>query len=125
MHSKFVNIFVQKSVDTTVPKLKFRILLLYLGSISSITKKKLNRCISKRTKFCKLKIIFGTGNRLLDLKIVFLKSFNLTLSINLSLEATQLPITVKLTDIRRFWFQNIRVCLLDQVIELKEYHPRQ
>ena len=113
------------SVDTTVPKMKFRILLLYLGSISSITKKRLNRCISKRSKFCKLKIIFETDNRLLDLKIVFLKSFNLTLSINLSLEATQLPITVKLTDIRRFWFQNVRVCLLDQVIELKEYHPRQ
>ena len=39
-------------------------MLPYLGNISSITKKRLNRCISKRLKFCKLKIIFQTGNRL-------------------------------------------------------------
>ena len=39
-------------------------MLPYLGNISSITKKILNRCISKRLKFCKLKIIFQTGNRL-------------------------------------------------------------
>ena len=63
--AKFVNnIFVQKPVFTTVPKLELRIMLPYLGNISSITKKRLNRCISKRLKFCKLKIIFQTGNRL-------------------------------------------------------------
>ena len=63
--AKFVNnIFIQKSVFTTVPKLELTILLPYLGNISSITKKRLNRCISKRLKFCKLKIIFQTGNRL-------------------------------------------------------------
>ena len=39
-------------------------MLPYLGSISSITKKTLNTCISKRLKFCKLEIIFETGNRL-------------------------------------------------------------
>ena len=39
-------------------------MLPYLGNISSITKKRLNRCISKRLKFCKLQIIFQTGNRL-------------------------------------------------------------
>ena len=39
-------------------------MLPFLGNISSITKKRLNRCISKRLKFCKLKIIFQTGNRL-------------------------------------------------------------
>ena len=39
-------------------------MLPYLGNISSITKKRLNRCISKRLKFCKPKIIFQTGNRL-------------------------------------------------------------
>ena len=39
-------------------------MLPYLGNISSITKKRLNRCISKHLKFCKLKIIFQTGNRL-------------------------------------------------------------
>ena len=35
----------------------------------------------------------------LDLNIVFLKPYNLTLFINLSVEAEQLPITVKLTEI--------------------------
>ena len=63
--AKFVNsIFIQKTFFTTVPKLKLRIVLPYLGDISSITKKRLNRCISKRSKFCKLKIIFQTSNKL-------------------------------------------------------------
>ena len=39
-------------------------MLPYLGNISGITKKRLNRCISNRLKFCKLQIIFQTGNRL-------------------------------------------------------------
>ena len=63
--AKFVNnIFVQKHLVTTVPKLELRIVLPYLKNISSITKKKLNRCISKRLKFCKLKTIFQRGNSL-------------------------------------------------------------
>ena len=63
--TKFVkNIFIQKRVFTTVPKLELRIVLPYLGNISSITKKRLNRCISKSLKSCKLQIIFQTGNRL-------------------------------------------------------------
>ena len=63
--AKFVNnIFVQKPVFTTVPKLELRIVLPYLGNKSSITKKTLSRCISKRLRFCKLKTIFQTGNRL-------------------------------------------------------------
>ena len=63
--AKFVNnIFIQKPVFTTLPKLELRIVLPSLENISSIAKKKLNRCISKRLKFCKLKIIFETGNRL-------------------------------------------------------------
>ena len=63
--AKYVNnIFVQKPVVTTVPKLELRIVLQYLVNISSITKKRLNRCIGKRLKFCKLKIIFQTGKRL-------------------------------------------------------------
>ena len=62
---KFVNnILIQKPVFTTVPKLELRIVLPYLGNISSITKKRLNRCISKRLKFCKLQMNFQTGNRL-------------------------------------------------------------
>ena len=61
--AKFVNnIFIQKPVFTTVPKLELRIVLPYLGNISSITEKRLNRCISKRFKFCKFQIIFQTGN---------------------------------------------------------------
>ena len=51
--AKFVNnIFVQKYILTTIPKLELRIVLLYWRNISSITKKRLNRCISKRLKFC-------------------------------------------------------------------------
>ena len=65
--SKFINnIFVQKPVATIVPKLELRITLPFLGNISSITKKRLNRCIGKRLKFCNLKIIFQTGNRLMN-----------------------------------------------------------
>ena len=57
--AKFVNnIFVQKPVSSTAPKLELRTVLPYLGNIFSVTKKRLNRCISKRLKFCKLKIIF-------------------------------------------------------------------
>ena len=64
--AKFVNnIFIQKPVFTTVLKLELKILLPYLGKISSITKKRLTRCISKHLTFCKLKIIFQTGNRLI------------------------------------------------------------
>ena len=62
---KFVNnVFVQKPVVTTVPKLELTIVLPYIGNISSITKKRLNKCIGKRLKFCKLKTIFQAGNRL-------------------------------------------------------------
>ena len=52
--AKFVNnIFVQKPVFTTIPKLEVRIVLSYLGmfNISSIIKGRLNRCISKLLKF--------------------------------------------------------------------------
>ena len=63
--AEFVNnIFVQKPVFIILPKLELRTVLPYLANISSTTKKRLNRCISKRLKFCKLKIIFQTGNRL-------------------------------------------------------------
>ena len=63
--AKFVNnIFVQKPVVTSVLNLKLGTALSYLGTISSTTKKRLNRCISKRLKFCKLKITFQTVIRL-------------------------------------------------------------
>ena len=57
--AKFVNnIFIQKPVFTTVPKLELKIVLPYLGNISSNTKNRLNKCISKRLKFFKLKKSF-------------------------------------------------------------------
>ena len=56
--------FAQKPVVITVSKLELEIVLPYLGNISSVTKKRLNRFIGKRLKFCKLKTIFQTGNRL-------------------------------------------------------------
>ena len=55
-----------KKTLSTVPKLELRITLPFLGNISSITKKRMNRCIGKGFKFCKLKIIFQTGNRLMN-----------------------------------------------------------
>ena len=45
-------------------KLELRIVLPHLRNISNITKKRLNRCIGESLKFCKLKIIFKTGNKL-------------------------------------------------------------
>ena len=63
--AKFVNgLFVQKPAFTTIPKLELCKVLPYLGNIFSITKKRLSRCIGKRLKFCKLKIISETRNRL-------------------------------------------------------------
>ena len=50
-------------------KLRFRekcffIKNMFLGSISDSTKIRLNRCIGKCFKFCKLRFIFQTSNRL-------------------------------------------------------------
>ena len=91
--ANFVNnifdIFFQKPVFTTVLKLELRIVFPYLRNISSATKKRLNRCIDKGSKFYKLQIIFQTCNRLKNyfrFKIVFLKPYNLTLTVNLSVE---------------------------------------
>ena len=54
---------------------------------------------------------------ILDWQIVFLKPYHPTLPLNLSANAAQLPITVKITDIWKFGFQNTRVCLLEQINE--------
>ena len=62
--AKFVNnIFIQKPLCTTVPKLELRIVLPYLGNTSSITKKRLNRCISKRSFFKQVMIRMANGTR--------------------------------------------------------------
>ena len=51
--AKFVkNIFIQKLDVTAIPKLELRIASPYLGNISNITKKRLNRYIGKRLNFC-------------------------------------------------------------------------
>ena len=127
--TKFVNnVFIQKPVVTTVPKLKLRIMLPYLGNISSITKKRLNRCIGKRLKLSKLKIVFQTRNRLKSyfrFKDRVPETLQSTLPINVSVETAQLPATVKRTDILRFGLQNIRVILLEQVNESKVRYPSQ
>ena len=77
------NVFVQKTLFTTAPKFELRIVLPYLGNISSITKKRQNRCIGKRLKFCKLKIIFQTGNRIKNFRCKdrVPETWNLSLSI--------------------------------------------
>ena len=63
--SKFLNnTFVGRPVITTVPELELRIVLPYLGSISSITKTRLTRFINKRLKFFKISFIFQASNRL-------------------------------------------------------------
>ena len=63
--ARFVNnIFVQKSVISTVSKWELRIVLPYLGDFSSFTQKRVNSCIGKGLKFCKLQIIFQIDNRL-------------------------------------------------------------
>ena len=54
--------FVQKPIFTTVPKLELSVTI--FREYFQYQQKRLNRCISKRLKFCKLKIIFQTGNRL-------------------------------------------------------------
>ena len=60
---KFINnMFVQKRIFTTVPKLELSVTI--FREYFQYQQKRLNRCISKRLKFCKLKIIFQTGNRL-------------------------------------------------------------
>ena len=76
-------------------KLRFRekcffIKNMFLGSISDSTKIRLNRCIGKCFKFCKLRFIFLKRVTGLRIKIVFLKLCNPTLFINLSGEAAQL-----------------------------------
>ena len=77
-------------------------MLPYLGNTSSITEKRLNRCTSKRLKFCKLKIIFQTGNRRKN-HFRFKNHVPETLQSNFGCkfksEAAQLPITVRPTDI--------------------------
>ena len=114
-------IFAERPAVTTVPKLEIRIVLPCLGSISSITKTRLTRCIGKRLKFCKLKFVFQTSNKLKNY-IRFNDRVSETLQSNFL--CSKLPITVKPTDIRSFGFQNTRVFLPEQVSVSEVLYPR-
>ena len=58
------NTFVDTFVVITGLKLKIRIVLPYLGGISSVTKTRLTRCIGNLLRFCKLRLVFPTSNNL-------------------------------------------------------------
>ena len=58
------NIYIQTPKVPSVPKKELIIILPYLGNMSQIVKTKLTKARSKRMKFCKLRVIFQTNNRL-------------------------------------------------------------
>ena len=63
--SKFLNkMFTIKPVSVTVPKKELYIILPFLSSFSSVTKKQLVKSFSQNLKICKLRVIFKTTNRL-------------------------------------------------------------
>ena len=124
----FNNIFVQKPVLTTIPKLELRIVLLYLRNITSITKKRLNRCISKHLKFCKLKIIFQTGNRLENyfrFKDCVPKDLQSNFAYKSKCGSCTASYYGKTYRHIKFGFQNIGVSLLEQVNEPNVRYLRQ
>ena len=55
---------IQIPQTPTVPKKWFIIILLYLGKMSQIVKTRLTKTMNKHMKFCKLRVIFQTNNRL-------------------------------------------------------------
>ena len=62
---KFLNnIFIQRPQIPTVPKKELKIIWQYLGKMSQIIKTRLTKTMSKHEKFCKLRGIFQTNNRL-------------------------------------------------------------
>ena len=56
--------FIQKLQISTVSKKQLIIILPYLGKISQIVKARLTKTMNKHMKFCKLRVIFQTNNRL-------------------------------------------------------------
>ena len=62
---KFLNdTYIQTSKVPSVPKKELIIILPYLGNMSQIVKTKLTETMSKHMKFCKLRVIYQTNNRL-------------------------------------------------------------
>ena len=56
--------FIQRLQIPAVPKKKLIIILPYLGKMSRIVKTRLTKTLNKHMKFCKLRVIFQTNNRL-------------------------------------------------------------
>ena len=62
---KFLNnMFIQRLQIPSVPKKELRITLPFLGKMSQIVKTRLTKTMTKYMKFCKLRVIFQTDNRL-------------------------------------------------------------
>ena len=62
---KFLNnMYIQTPKVPYVPKKELIIILPYLSNISQIVKIKLTKTMLKHMKFCKLRVIFQTNNRL-------------------------------------------------------------
>ena len=62
---KFLNnMFIQRLQIPIVPKKELIIILPYLGKMSQIVKTRLTKTMNKYMKFCKLRVIFQTNNRL-------------------------------------------------------------
>ena len=62
---KFLNnLFIQRLQIPSVPKKQLIITLPYIGKISQIAKTRLTKTVNKHMKFCELRVIFQTKNRL-------------------------------------------------------------
>ena len=73
MHSKindkciqkfFNNMFIQRPQISTVPKKELKIISLHLGKMFQIVKTSPTKTMNKHIKFCQLRVIFQTNNRL-------------------------------------------------------------
>ena len=63
---KFLNnMFIQRPQIPTVPRKELKTILRYLGKMSQIVKTRLTKTRNKHIKFCKLRVIFQTYNRLI------------------------------------------------------------
>ena len=62
---KFINnMFIQRLQIPTVPKKELLIILPYLGKISQIVKTRLTKTMNRHMKFCRMRVIFQTNDRL-------------------------------------------------------------
>ena len=62
---KFLNkVFEPKPVTLTVPKKQLFIVLPFMGNMSGVIKTGLSKALQKRLRFCKLRVIFKSTNRL-------------------------------------------------------------